>query len=531
MPHPSLGPVVRHLHELATPPEVREQSDRALLERFQDQHDPAAFTALVRRHGGMVWNVCRHVLSQEQDAEDAFQATFLVLVRQAGRLHRIESLAGWLHSVAYRAALRARRSRDRQRARDQRASTMTTPHAADDLAWREVQAILDEEIQHLPDKQRVVFVVCCLEGLSQAAAARQLGIPEGTVSSRLTHARRQLQKRLTQRGITLSAVLGALAVSHGVAAAAPGRLIAATVKLLMQGTLSSTAAAAATPAAVLAKGVLQAMFVSRLIVFGSALLVTASVAGTSVGVLRSTFAGEPPKVADAPPVVLAQAAEPPREEQKKDEKDATADAAVSVNHLKQLGLAMHNFHDAFGQFPPAAVQSKDGKSLLSWRVLVLPYLDQRELFKQFKLNEPWDSPHNKALLPKMPITYRAERGAPREPFTTYYQVFTGPGTIFDRPEGRPVFDITDGTSNTLLIAEGAEAVPWTKPVDLVYDPNKPLPKVGGVFQNGFHTTWADGSVHFLKKRWNTEQEKTMRELITRAGGEVISGIEDLTVKP
>jgi len=188
-----------------------------------------------------------------------------------------------------------------------------------------------------------------------------------------------------------------------------------------------------------------------------------------------------------------------------------------MDNLKQLGLAMHNYLSTNGTFPPAAVYSRDGKPLLSWRVLLLPYVDQNDLFRQFKLDEPWDGPTNKKLLAKMPETYAIPRDKAKQSHATAYQVFTGAGTIFPGPKASRIADITDGTSYTILIVEAAEAVPWTKPADLPYSPNKPLPKLG-ISKKGFQATIADGSVRFFKQ---TIKEATVRALITSNGGEVI----------
>src|SRR5262249_52020517 len=144
-----------------------------------------------------------------------------------------------------------------------------------------------------------------------------------------------------------------------------------------------------------------------------------------------------------------------------------------------LALAMHGFLDDNGHFPPAAVFNKDGKPLLSWRVLILPYLDQKELFQKFKLDEPWDSANNKKLLAQMPKVYAPVRAKEKMPDATFYQVFTGKRTIFEGTRGARIADITDGTSTTILIIEAGAAVPWTKPADLVFDEKKALPKLGG----------------------------------------------------
>jgi hypothetical protein len=202
-----------------------------------------------------------------------------------------------------------------------------------------------------------------------------------------------------------------------------------------------------------------------------------------------------------------------------------ADRARSANNLKQIALALHSYHDAFGQFPGAAIYGKGGTPLLSWRVAILPYLEEGGLHKQFRLEEPWDSAHNEKLLAKMPAVYGLPgvKGAP--PQATYYRVFTGADTPFNPavirpgpwPLGMQLVRFTDGTSNTLLVVEAGEAVPWTKPDELAYDAKKPLPKLGGLFPEGIHAALADGSVKFLDRK---APEVVLRALITPAGGEV-----------
>jgi hypothetical protein len=189
----------------------------------------------------------------------------------------------------------------------------------------------------------------------------------------------------------------------------------------------------------------------------------------------------------------------------------------SVNNLKQLALAMHSYHDANNSFPPHAVYSKDGKPLLSWRVLLLPYIDQNKLYEEFKLDEPWDSEHNKKLLEKMPVLFACP-GAKTGPTDTVYQAFVGPGAGFEGKKGVKIPDITDGTSNTIMFVEAAAAVPWTKPEDLAFDPAKPLPKLGGHFKGGFNAAIFDGSVRFIS---NAVKAETLKAAITRNGGETL----------
>jgi len=203
--------------------------------------------------------------------------------------------------------------------------------------------------------------------------------------------------------------------------------------------------------------------------------------------------------------------------QPKQEKDADA-RKQSRDNLKNIVLAMHNHRDAFGAFPPAAVVDTKEKRLLSWRVLLLPFLDEQKLFKEFKLTEAWDSAHNKKLIARMPRVYAPVAGAGKEPGLTYYQVFTGKGTAFEGIFGLDISDFRDGTSNTIMLIEAAEPVPWTKPADIPYDAKKPLPKLGGLFADVIHVGAADGFVHTAKRRFN---ERAMRLMITRSDGQLL----------
>ncbi len=185
--------------------------------------------------------------------------------------------------------------------------------------------------------------------------------------------------------------------------------------------------------------------------------------------------------------------------------------------MTQIGAAFHKFEKKHGNMPAAAMVGKDGKPLLSWRVAILPFIEQGELYQQFHLDEPWDSEHNKKLLEKMPKVYAPVRGpAPKEPGSTYYQVFTGSGAPFslEALKGPKVADFADGTSQTLLIVEASEAVPWTKPANLVYDAQKPLPKLG--FGDRVYVVLADGSSHFIKR---TVPEPSFRAAVTPNGNE------------
>lgn len=191
----------------------------------------------------------------------------------------------------------------------------------------------------------------------------------------------------------------------------------------------------------------------------------------------------------------------------------------SKNNLQHIGMAMHSFVGTYGAFPPAAYCDERGTPLYSWRVLLLPFLEETNLYDRFKPNEPWDSPSNKPLLAKMPRVYMdPKQREPKEPYATYYQVFTGGGAIFDHRH-QPILgfaDISDGCSRTFTVVEAGNPVPWTKPEDLPYSPDQALPKIGGMFSDGFNALTADGAVHWVPR--NTK-EKTIRATFTYRGGE------------
>jgi RNA polymerase sigma factor (sigma-70 family) len=209
-----------------------DQSDSHLLHRFVHHQDESAYEVLLCRHGGMVWGVCRRSLGHEQDAEDVFQATFLVLAQQAARIRKPEALASWLHGTAHRLAQRAKRDLARRHDHEQRASRPAASEACSELAVRELQELLDDEVERLPAKYREVFTRSVLSGQSKQEIATELGCDPGTVGVHLCRARKRLQRQLARRGMALPAGLTAAALTPTTATAAPAHLTGAVLQAI-----------------------------------------------------------------------------------------------------------------------------------------------------------------------------------------------------------------------------------------------------------------------------------------------------------
>src|SRR5262249_20276407 len=244
---------------------ARDLSDGELLERFQTTHEEAAFTLLVQRHGPMVLGVCRRLLGNAHEAEDAFQAAFLVLARNAVSIHRRDSLGSWLYGVAYRVAAKARARSVRRRTQETAAVTdLPCADPRDEPAWHEVRRVLDEEIHRLPEKYRVPVVLCYLEGKTHEQAARELAWPKSSLSARLGRARQLLHQRPTRRGVAPSAGFLGVPPRAEASAAVPALLPLATVHLAVRAVTGKVAAASA-PAVALADSVGKGLPATKLL--------------------------------------------------------------------------------------------------------------------------------------------------------------------------------------------------------------------------------------------------------------------------
>lgn len=305
-------------------------TESELLRSFIERKDEAAFAALVQRHGPLVSGVCRRVLRNHHDAEDAFQATFLILARKAASISRRQSLANWLYRVAYNTALNAQVTLARRRTREKSMTQIAEPAAGGQDLWPELEPILDRELSRLPDKYREPLVLCDLEGKTRYEAARQLGWPEATVSTRLTKARSILAQRFARHGFVVSAGAMAVLLSQNAAGAAvPASLASATAQAatLFAGGKAATAGVVSTKAALLTKGGLHAMLLAKVKLAAAAALV--ALAAVGVG-LESQRPAAQPAAAIAAGVTL------PAEVREALEQNAQSLSPINLSYTCQL---------------------------------------------------------------------------------------------------------------------------------------------------------------------------------------------------
>jgi RNA polymerase sigma factor (sigma-70 family) len=289
-----MNEVIRHLRRAVLLRDGAGLTDGRLLEDYISHRDEAALAALVSRHGPMVWGVCRRVLGNYHDAEDAFQATFLVLVRKAVSIAAKELLANWLYGVAHQTALKARATAAKRKVRESQVAEMAEPEQTRQDLWHDLQPLLDQELSRLPDKYRAPIILCDLEGKTRKEAALQLGWPEGTVAGRLARARGMLAKRLTRYVGALSGGALVTMLAQEASACVPASVVSSTTKAASLLAAGQVVAAGGISAKVitLTEGVLKAMFLNKLTgVLGVPILVAAVLLGGG-GYLLTSHAQE-----------------------------------------------------------------------------------------------------------------------------------------------------------------------------------------------------------------------------------------------
>jgi RNA polymerase sigma factor (sigma-70 family) len=286
----------------------RAQTDAQLLQEFVARHDQSAFAQLLQRHGPLVWGICRRVLHNADDADDAFQATFLILARKA-RLVRT-SVAGWLCRVAYRVAANVKSNSAQRRLLEKQAAAMSKgsvlPDGASDAGWKELRPVLDEELDRLPEKYRLPIVLCYMQRKTNDEAAEELGWTRGTIAGRLSRARDLLRARLTRRGVVLSgAVLAMLVSKQAATAAVPATLLQTTAQVTTVVVASNVAAAGlvSAPVAALADAGVKALGMVKLKI--ATALVAASVALGGVAATAYYLQAPAASVQQNPPASLA----------------------------------------------------------------------------------------------------------------------------------------------------------------------------------------------------------------------------------
>jgi RNA polymerase sigma factor (sigma-70 family) len=274
----SLNAVVEYIHRIAAVGQFANLTDRELVERFIASQDEEAFDALIQRHGPLVLTVCQRILHNVQDAEDAFQATFLVLVQKARSIAKHDSVASWLHGVAYRIAVRAKVANSRRQSIERQAVRKPPADALSDVVLAELRLVLDEEVRRLPERYRAPFILCYMQGKTNAEAARLLGCPPGTVMSRLASARERLRTRFVRRGLGLSAAVAATRLSrNAVSAAVTARLADSTLRAALLVAHGGVAAGAVSPkVAMLVKAMVAALWTSKAIKTVAVLLLVLS---------------------------------------------------------------------------------------------------------------------------------------------------------------------------------------------------------------------------------------------------------------
>jgi RNA polymerase sigma factor (sigma-70 family) len=350
-----LSGVIQHLRRAMLVRDAAGLTDQQLLESYISRRDQAALAALVQRHGPMVWGVCRRVLSNYHDAEDAFQATFLVLVRSVASIASPELLANWLYGVAHQTAIKARATVAKRKTRERQVTEMPEPAEVEQNLWNDLQPLLDQELSRLPDKYRAVIVLCDLEGKTRKEVARQLGCAEGTVASRLARARTMLAKRLARHGVDLSGGALAEVLSQQLASAGvPSSVVSSTIQAASLFAAGQAAGVISVTVAALAEGVLKPMLFSKLKTAIALVLILGFVAtGATILTCHSAAAQEDKKPAAEKPVEPAAKSEKEKEVPPASavnlimNKSVQKELNLTGNQVKELEARVHKVRDKY----------------------------------------------------------------------------------------------------------------------------------------------------------------------------------------
>ena len=330
-----LGVLIQHMRRAVGHP-TDGATDASLLERFVVAHDEAAFELLLWRHGPMVLSACRRMLRCDHDAEDAFQAAFLLLARKAGAIRRREAVAGWLYQTACRIALRARQTTRKREVSMPQGMESATPDSETDAIWRDLRPVLDEEVGRLPEKYRLPIILCYLQGRTYAEASQVLKCPRGTVAIRLQRARELLRGRLTRRGVALTAATTAvLAAERSVSAALPATMVVTTLKAaLLFAAGEAVVGTASAQAITWTQGVLRTMFLSKVKILAAVALLMGAT-GTGAGWLMSLQAKAPPTKTEPPAAVEQAKTDTPAAEPANDDEKRPIKATVEVSSERE----------------------------------------------------------------------------------------------------------------------------------------------------------------------------------------------------
>lgn len=326
-----MSEVVQRLRQVLLQQDGAGLTDGQLLGCFIEQRDQAAAAALVRRHGPMVWGVCRRILGNHHDAEDAFQATFLVLLRRAAVIVPRERVGSWLYGVAYQTALKARANLTKRRSREKQLPVLPQIEGEPQRLGHDLHAVLDQELSRLPDIYRAAIVLCDLEGQTRIEAARQLGVPPGTLAARVTRGRALLAKRLARHGLPVSSALLATALAEQAASAClTDSMMSSTIKAVtsMAAGQAANAGVISAQAAALTEGMVKTMMLTKLkIATGIVLVLTISATG---GLLYQTRADDAPRVEQKKEADLRAAAIKALEQLGKSEQESDREAAIKA---------------------------------------------------------------------------------------------------------------------------------------------------------------------------------------------------------